>query len=422
VAAVDPSLLDRLAQTPDLLVAASGLPAASGPARVEQLRRNWPADLVAAALTQADLRARAGAKFGDAARWMFFTPDGLEQSSRAPVAAHRAARFAAALPSEGPGPILDLCCGIGGDLLALARAASGSAPGSATGSALGSGSGGRAIVGVDRDPATARIAELNLAAAGATAQVLCADVTDLDLGGAAAAFIDPARRSSGRRTFDPSAYSPSLSFVSAVAAAVPLCAAKVAPGIPHDALPDGVEAEWVSWRGELKEAALWFGPFAGTARRATLLPSGATLTDEDLPPGAVPGSGALIGGIGAALYEPDPAVIRSGLVAAMAAGLPGGRLLDPHIAYIAADLIVPSPFGACFVVEDVLPYSVRRLKQALRARQVGTVEIKVRGLGIDPAVLRKELQPRGDASCTVLLARLDTGPIAILAQRAGFTA
>lgn len=402
---MDPSLLDRLAQAPDLLGAASALPAASGAARVERLRRDWPADLVAAALTQADLRARATAKFGDAARSMFFTPDGLEQSSRAPVAAHRAARFAAAAPSAPPGSILDLCCGIGGDLLALASVAD-----------------DRRLIGVDRDPATARVAELNLAAAGATAQVQCADVADVELGGTAAAFIDPARRSSGRRTFDPAAYSPSLGFVSALAGAVPWTAAKVAPGIAHEALPGGVEAEWVSWRGELKEAALWFGPFAAVARRATLLPSGATLTDRDLPAGAVPGSGAMVGEIGAALYEPDPAVIRSGLVAAMAAGLPGGRLLDPHIAYITADSVAASPYGACFAVEDVLPYSVRRLKEALRARQVGTVEIKVRGLGIDPSALRTSLQPRGDASCTVLLARLDTGPIAIIAQRTVFPA
>lgn len=403
---MDPSLLDRLAQAPELLAAASGLPAASGAARVEKLRRDWPADLVAAALTQADLRARATVKFGDAARSMFFTPDGLEQSSRAPVAAHRAARFTAALLGAPPGSILDLCCGIGGDLLALAAAASAA--------------GDRPVIGVDRDPATARVAQLNLAAVGATASVRCADVADVELGAAAAAFIDPARRSSGRRTFDPSAYSPSLGFVSELAAAVPMTAAKVAPGVPHEVLPDGVEAEWVSWRGELKEAALWFGPFAGVARRATLLPSGATLTDHDLPAGAVPGSGALVGPIGAALYEPDPAVIRSGLVAAMAAGLPGGRLLDAHIAYIAADSVAPSPYGACFAVQDVLPYSVRRLKDALRVRQVGTVEIKVRGLAIDPSALRTALRLRGDASCTVLLARLDTGPIAIIAQRAVF--
>lgn len=397
---MDPSLLDRLAQTPELLSAAAALASASGPARVERLRRDWPADMVAAALTQADLRARAAAKFGQAAATMFFTSDGLEQSSRAPVAAHRAGRFAAALPCAPAGSLLDLCCGIGGDLLALASIA-----------------GGRSVIGVDRDPTTARVAELNLAAVGATATVLCADVADVELAGTAAAFIDPARRSSGRRTFDPSAYSPSLGFVSELAAAVPLTAAKVAPGVPHEALPGGVEAEWVSWRGELKEAALWFGPFAGVARRATLLPTGATLTDRDLPPGAVPGSGALVGEIGAALYEPDPAIIRSGLVAAMAAGLPGGRLLDSHIAYITADSIVPSVFGACFAVQEVLGYSVRRLKEALRVRQVGTVEIKVRGLAIDPAALRTSLQLRGDASCTVLLARLDSGPIAVIAQR-----
>ena len=402
---MDPSLLERLAAAPDLMAAAATLPPGAGPSRVERLRRTWPAELVAAALTQADLRARGQAKFDAAAAGMYFTPDGLEQASRAPVAAHRAARLAGALagPDAPAGRVLDLGCGIGGDLLALAAAID-----------------GRAVVGVDRDPLTAAAARLNLAAgaSGPECTVLCADVADVPLDGAAAAFLDPARRASGRRTFDPAAYSPSLSFVGDVAAAVPFTAAKVAPGIPHEALPPGAETEWVSWRGELKEAVLRFGPLAAAGRRATLLPGGAELTEADLPPGAAPGSGAAVGPIGAALYEPDPAVIRSGLVAAMAATLPGGRLLDPHIAYITADALVPSPYGAGFAVEDVLPFSARRLREALRERGIGRAEIKVRGLDIDPAALRPELRLRGDGSCTVLLARLDSGPIAVIAQRA----
>jgi SAM-dependent methyltransferase len=408
VGAVDATLIRRLAAEPDLLAAAAALDPSSGAARVERLRRDWPADLVAAALTQADLRRRAVAKFGPAAGSMFLTPDGLEQASRPEVAAHRAARFAAALEDGASGgaggasgPVLDLCCGIGGDLVAL-----------------GAGLPGREVVGVDRDPATAEAARLNLRAAGLGGSVVCADVADVAVAGAAAVFVDPARRASGRRTFDPGAYSPPLSFVTELAAAAPLSAVKVAPGIPHEALPHGAEAEWVSWRGELKEAALWLGGFAGVRRRATVLPSGDTLTDLDLPDGAEPGGGAAVGGPGAYLVEPDAAVIRSGLVAALSHRLPGGRLLDPRIAYIAADAPMATPFGACFAVDEVLPYSLKRLRTALRARGAGTVEIKVRGLSIDPAQLRRSLDLRGDGSCTVLLARLDDGPVAIVAQRA----
>jgi hypothetical protein len=76
----------------------------------------FDADLVAAALTQSRLRARAVGKFGDFAGGMIFTPDGLEQATRLEVAAQHAQRFRAA----GVRHVLDLGCGIGADAMALA--------------------------------------------------------------------------------------------------------------------------------------------------------------------------------------------------------------------------------------------------------------------------------------------------------------
>jgi hypothetical protein len=402
---MDPELVARLIDAPELLGAARDAGAArASPSAIVRMREQWPADLVAAALSQAHLRIRGEAKFGAAAAAMLFTSDGLEQASRPEVAAHRAARFAAAdLPL---GVVADLCCGIGGDLLALDSAMPAE----------------RAVLGVDSDPATVAVAAHNLRAARRDrATVTCADVRQIDVSDFAAAFIDPARRSGGRRTFDPAAYSPPLSFVESLADQVAATGAKVAPGIPHDAVPAGVEAQWVSWQGDLKEAALWFGPLATASRRATLLPSGATLTERDLPDDASPGGGAPVGAAGPMLYEPDAAVIRSGLVAAVAASLPGGRLLDSHIAYIAADAALDTPFAVGFAVQEVLPYSLRRLRSALRSRRIGIAEIKVRGLNVDPAQLRVELALRGDQACTVLLARLDSGPVAIIAQRIAHT-
>ena len=74
-----------------------------------RLRERHPAELVAAALAQRELRARAAAKFSRAGR-MWFTRHGLEQASAEPLARHRAGRYA------GYGWVADLCCGIGGDL------------------------------------------------------------------------------------------------------------------------------------------------------------------------------------------------------------------------------------------------------------------------------------------------------------------
>ncbi len=283
-------------------------------ATAERLRRAGHDEiLVAAALTQARLRARARPKLGDLADRLLLTPDGLEQATRPEVASRHAQRYAAL---GGGGPVLDLCCGIGGDLLALAGA-------------------GLPVRAVDRDPLTAEVARANAAAfgLGALAEVACADALDTDLTGARGVFVDPARRSGHGRTFDPRAYSPPFDSVVAIAAQVPATGAKLAPGIPHDVLPAGTEAEWVSVGGDVVECALWWGPLAGpVARRATLLPGVGTVA-------TVTGDGssrAPVGPVRRYLHEPDGAVIRAGLVAEVAAPH-DGSLLDPSIAYVATD-------------------------------------------------------------------------------------
>ena len=128
-------------------------------------------------------------------------------------------------------------------------------------------------------------------------------------------------------------------------------------------MPEHVEAEWVSDHGEVKEAALWSGRLATTRRRATVIREGglATLTDEDDP-------GAGVREVGAFLYEPDGAVIRAGLVTAVAA-LAGGGLLDEHIAYVTGDERIRTPFARGYEVLERLPYREKPLQgRAARAR------------------------------------------------------
>lgn len=352
--------------------------------------------LVAAALTQAGLRRRARARFGDLADRLLWTEAGLEQATRPSVAAHRAARFALLQPRL----LADLCCGVGGDLLALAPTAA-------------------ATVGVDSDPVTAAVARANLATVGVPAdrvRVDVADVTSYDLTGFDAAFVDPARRSGGRRTFDPSAYRPPFSYVAALASRLPAAAAKVGPGIPHDLVPAGAEAEWVSDGGDVKEAALWFGGLTGVlgpaVRRATLLPSGATLTDDPSlgrPP---------VGKVGRYLHEPDGAAIRAGLVAEVAHAL-DGRLLDPAVAYVTTDGEALSAFATRYAVDDVLPFQLKRLRAALRALDASDVVVKKRGSAIEPEELRRRLRlDGGGVTYTVLLTRTAAGPLAVIARPA----
>jgi hypothetical protein len=100
----------------------------------------------------------------------------------------------------------------------------------------------------------------------------------------------------------------------------------------------------------------------------------------------------------------------------VAALLPGGRRIDEHLAYLSCDAPVSTALARGYRVLDVLPYSVKRLRAELKRREVGIVEIKKRGVDIDPAALRRELNPRGPQSITVLLARVGESRLAVLAE------
>jgi len=354
------------------------------------LRRRATAAQVTVALTQVDLRRRAEQKFGDLATRMYFTPEGLEQATRLSVATHRAGR----LRSAATASLLDLGCGIGGDLVASAAA-------------------GITTAGVDLDPVRVAVAEANLAALDLPGAVAVADATTVDTSPFDVAYADPARRSGRGRIFSPDGWSPPWSFVEELLRR-PSCV-KVAPGIPHELVPDGVEAEWVSDHGEVKEAALWSGRLCTTRRRATVIGEGglATITDEDAPsPGE---GGAGVRPVGEYLYEPDGAVIRAGLVTAVAAGV-GGGLLDEHIAYVVSDQAFHTPFARGYRVVDVLPYREKQLKAALRERGVGTLTIKKRGVSVTPEELRQRLALRGDMTATLVLTRVAGHGTALLVE------
>lgn len=375
------------------VLTAAGRYGDTGPLAVgERLRREHPADLVAAAMTQMRLRERARGKFGADAAQLLFTADGLEQATRAEVAARHAQRLA----GTGARRVVDLGCGLGADTLALARA-------------------GLHVTAVDRDPVAVALTAANAAALGLGERVTtrCADVAQMDRSAYDAVFCDPARRRAGRRTLAPDDWSPPWSFVAALLAEPRPAGVKVAPGIAHDLVPGGVEAEWVSVGGDVVEATLWAGAAAtGVRRRATVLPAAASLTGsgaEPAPPVREPGG---------YLYEPDGAVIRAGLVAAVAAEVDGG-LLDPTIAYVTADRLVGTPFAAAYEVLDGLPFGLKRLRSALRERGVGDVVVKKRGSAVEPEDLRRRLRlPGGGQRLTVVLTRRAGRPWVLLVRPA----
>ncbi|GID96692.1 methyltransferase domain-containing protein [Amorphoplanes digitatis] len=371
------------------LTAAAEVTGADPLAAATALRtRGLSPGLAAAALTQTDLRIRAEAKFGTAAQTMLFTRAGLEQATRAAVADRRAGRLRAA----GVETLADLGCGLGSDALAAARA-------------------GIRVYAVDADPLTAALAAANAEAAGLAhlVTVECADATSVPVERFDAVFADPARRRAGRgRVMDPRSWSPPWDFIAALPGRVPRTVLKLAPGIDHALLPPGAEGEWVSVGGDLVEAAFWCGPLAEFARRAILLPSGAELTGSGT-------AAAPVGPVGAFLYDPDPAVVRSHLVAEFAATI-GGRIADPEIAYVYTDTAVDTPFGRRLEITDVLPFSLKRLRTLLRERGVGRLEIRKRGSALEPEQLRRDLRLRGNAPASLVLTRVAGAPTALLCR------
>ena len=347
-----------------------------------RLRRDHPPELVAAAVTQNHLRQRAVPKFGPESASMYFTHDALEQATRATVAQARARRLAAADVAA----VVDLGCGIGGDLVALARA-------------------GLRVRGVERDPVRAAIACANLGALGLDGEVVEADLADVQPLPDEVPFLDPARRDGHGRVFDPASMSPPWDVVSRFL--VRPAVVKTLPGFPHDLLPEGVEAQWVSDGGDLVEACLWGPGLATASRRATALPSGAEIVGAGDP--------GDVGEVGGWLHEPDDAVIRAGLVGELATRM-GGRLVDAHLAYVTTDEERTDPLARSFRVLEELPYREKPMRAALVARDVGTLTVKKRGVDMVPEQLVKRLKLKGAQSATVILARIDDGARAFLVE------
>ena len=361
---------------------------------VSELRAaGHPPELVAAVLTQSRLRRRARDKFSDFADRMLFTEEGLEQATRLSIAALHAQRFRAG----GLGYLADLGCGIGGDALAMAAL-------------------DLEVTGVERDEVTAAIAAYNLAP-WSNAEVVNAAAEDTALDGFDGVWLDPARRSTRgsttKRLRNPADWSPSLDFAFGLADRLPT-GVKLGPGLDRDLIPDAAEAQWVSVDGDVVELAVWFGALArpGIRRAATVIRDGTSselVADADSPD-AEPGP------LGGYLYEPDGAVIRARLIGDLARSL-GARMLSEAIAWFSSDTAVDTPFASRFRVLESLPYDVRALRRLVAARGIGTLEIKKRGVDVDPAELRRKLSPKGDGSATLILTRVAGRHTAILAER-----
>jgi SAM-dependent methyltransferase len=355
---------------------------------VSKLRgKGHSAELVATVLTQVKLRRRAKAKFGEFAPTMFFTEEGLEQASRLKVAAIHAGRFR----NHGLKRIADLGCGIGAESLAIASL-------------------DMEVTAFEIDEVTAALATYNLASFE-NVKVEQADVTTINLDNFDGLFIDPARRdlkdsktNINKRKYDINDFSPSFDFVLEAARTKPTIV-KLGPGLDHKDIPDDAEAVWVSDDGDLVELTLYFGILRRPeVKRAALLlsPNGTfEITSSEAERLDAP-----LGELGRYLYEPDASIIRSHLVGNLAISLEL-NIFSNEIAYLSSDEEVHSPWLKGYEVLENLVFDRKKLKAYLREKNIGVLEIKKRGADITPEQLRRELDPKGTESATLIVTRVD---------------
>lgn len=354
-----------------------------------RLRTEFAPDLAAAALTLHELRIKAATKFSRADR-MWLTRAGLEQATSESIARYRARRFAAL------GPVADLCCGIGGDLIALAD-----------------GSGPRAVLAVDRDPVHLAMALANAAVYGVSSGVtmLRADVRELDLGGVEAVFIDPARRTERGRTAI-GASEPPLDWCVGLVDRVPAIGIKAAPGILHELVPSGWGIEMIALGSDLKEAVLWSPALARRPAVATVIRDDDVHCLEPLAGNPVPVRAPEAGDV---FLDPNPAVTRAGLVADLARSI-GAATIDERIAFLVTDRYQPTPFARALRVVASEPWNERALRKRLRLLDAGPIDIRRRGLAGDVDAITKRLRGTGSRPFTIAMTRSNDRPWAVICE------
>ncbi|MDZ4819432.1 MAG: hypothetical protein SGJ20_10715 [Planctomycetota bacterium] len=377
-----------------------------------RLRKELSPNQVHLVLQQIELRHRARQRLALASS-MFFTSVGLEQATDTVVARYKAGRFSAGQL------VADLCCGIGGDLLELARRGP--------------------VTGVDRDPASAVLAAANLSQYSdrTGSHVLTSSVEELDLSNFAAWHIDPDRRPQGRRTTHIDLHEPGPAVLAKLLQQCPHAAIKLAPAAGFDgeiaesssSVPwHEAELQWISRGGQCRQLVAWFGNLAQHPgqRVATRL----ELTVPDIATAGEPGNEIIVTSFAGTpmqdplstaplqtfLHEPDPALLASHLAEAHAVEL-GIAPLAPDVAYYTGDTALDHRLWSSFAILETMPYKPKLLKPWLRERGIGRLEVKKRGVDLEPEKVRRELTVSGDQSATLLLCRVEGRITAIIGQR-----
>lgn len=363
--------------------------------QLTRLRKSLSADRASLIVQQLELRLRAIEKFGELASRMFFTDVGLQQSTDLRIARYKASRF----PQDAD--IVDYCTGVGGDLLALAERGT--------------------VSGWDSSAEVATLANANLIAANSDT------LSKVHVGSAEAHLpdaqqfwhLDPDRRVDGRRSTQLKWHSPGPEVVDSWVASSSSGALKVAPAseTPED-WEQQSEREWISRDRECRQQVIWFGELAESPgmRRATRIASESPTEQRATFVGESDESASKTDSVSQFIYDTDPAIRAAGLTGAIA-NAEGLMALGEGGSYLTGATTAEHPLLTRFEVREVLPLRADKIGQHLRSLNIGRVEIKKRGVDIEPERLRQQLKLSGDQAATLLLTRVGAREIAVLAQR-----
>ncbi|WP_437223472.1 THUMP-like domain-containing protein [Planctomicrobium sp. SH661] len=379
-------VLQRLVETPELFQEISQVTGTEFQ-RQAALREQYDAALVRGAMLLSELRAKARQKFSRADQ-MWFDRTGLEQSTAELIARHKAQRF-----TRTAEPVYDLCCGIGSDSIALAAM-------------------GNQVTSVDLSPMSCLRTQLNAAVYGVaeriTTQVASAERVKLQ---SAYVHIDPDRRTGRQRAVKLEDYAPPLEFLQRLTEQTPGGGIKLSPASNFGGKFGPCEIELISLDGECKEATVWYGELSGPqAMRASILPAGYSIAGNpwELRPH--------VGRISRYVYDPDPAIVRAGLLDLLVEES-GFRRLDASEEYLTSEELIDSPAAAPFEVLFNLPNNETEIRKTIRQGNWGEVEIKSRHVPTNADAMRKKMSLTGKGPVTLIIARVDGRTRALVCRR-----
>ena len=363
--------------------------------------RSWltpqvPPEHARALLDAAECQIRFSEKFHQSELWLL-TREAAEQATRSSMAAWRASYLKERCPDVTH--LRELGTGIGGDSVYLAREF--------------------VFQGYERDSARAHLATQNirrLSPEAENAQVHAESASVSQLSGEML-FVDPARRNEGRK-FHPEDWEPPLSTLTNLPH-FRTVVVKAAPGLPSDSVPDGFEVHFLSHQGHLKEAMLLRTESLAPRRHAWLwrqqTPHPLHLEGEMLlAPVRPPKAGEF-------LLNPDPALVRSGLLGQFCLPLEAG-LVHPKIAYISASKPNASPWVDSFRVLETAPLNWKRLEQAIGSLDWSDFEYLGRGVPFSQGEVLTKLKKgkkklTGSQRGSLIIYRSDNDYQVLIAER-----